>query len=357
MFRAIFRVVRSFHDEEQIKIWIFIVISIGLSLFVIGIIPFLFMLFSILAFHRTLDFEVILKNKKVIKKMCIFISLLPILFVCLFLSYQYKEYAELMAMKDRLAQLQSEYNEADKRFFDNQGELFQKKNTKLSLSLRYSSVLLDGIERFPWTTLNSNGKTCLENRQELPFYSSDFNRQELTFARDYFNSIYNGCYSLTDLKSIVIPDLNSQIQALSTFDVFNVNEDIETLQSSISSFEEIRHIRESDINNFYSYLIVDKIDNELVLILLSLPLFICLYYWLYFYLFYIPIFKSKDVIIFSLLSEREKIDGVTRNINIIKGEKLKSYSVADELTKWHALNQQRVISDKEYQEAKDKLLK
>jgi len=43
-------------------------------------------------------------------------------------------------------------------------------------------------------------------------------------------------------------------------------------------------------------------------------------------------------------------------IDIIKSESLKSYSVADELIKWAKLKEDGYISNKEFQEARDKLL-
>ncbi len=44
-------------------------------------------------------------------------------------------------------------------------------------------------------------------------------------------------------------------------------------------------------------------------------------------------------------------------VDIIKGEKLKQYSVADELTKWAKLKEDGHISEDEYNEARAKLLK
>lgn len=46
-----------------------------------------------------------------------------------------------------------------------------------------------------------------------------------------------------------------------------------------------------------------------------------------------------------------------KDVNIIKGEKLRSYSVADELTKWAQLKVDGHISEEEYEEARRKLLK
>lgn len=43
-------------------------------------------------------------------------------------------------------------------------------------------------------------------------------------------------------------------------------------------------------------------------------------------------------------------------VDIIKGEKLKSYSVADELLKWEKLKEDGYISEEEYNDAREKLL-
>lgn len=44
-------------------------------------------------------------------------------------------------------------------------------------------------------------------------------------------------------------------------------------------------------------------------------------------------------------------------VDIIKGEKLKQYSVADELIKWGKLKEDGHISEDEFNEAREKLLK
>ncbi|MFT7229329.1 MAG: hypothetical protein ACI8PW_001932 [Methylophilaceae bacterium] len=47
----------------------------------------------------------------------------------------------------------------------------------------------------------------------------------------------------------------------------------------------------------------------------------------------------------------------TSNIDIVKGDKLKQYSVADELMKWVKLKEDGHISEAEFNEARDTLLK
>ena len=51
------------------------------------------------------------------------------------------------------------------------------------------------------------------------------------------------------------------------------------------------------------------------------------------------------------------VQGVEREVDIIKGEKLKQYSVADELMKWAKLKEEGHISEDEFNEARAKLLK
>lgn len=79
------------------------------------------------------------------------------------------------------------------------------------------------------------------------------------------------------------------------------------------------------------------------------------------HLFYNPLKNHKDWIvvngIFSSAS-REKIHiKKEAKVDIIKGEKLKSYSVADELTKWAKLKEDGHITEEEFQQARGKLLK
>ena len=62
-----------------------------------------------------------------------------------------------------------------------------------------------------------------------------------------------------------------------------------------------------------------------------------------------PIFLRRSTI-------RLKAQKATE-MDIIKGEKLKQYSVADELLKWAKLKDDGHISEEEFKEARDKLLK
>ncbi|WP_134632657.1 SHOCT domain-containing protein [Pseudomonas aeruginosa] len=60
--------------------------------------------------------------------------------------------------------------------------------------------------------------------------------------------------------------------------------------------------------------------------------------------------------IFSNKSRSSAEKGTFADIDIIKGEKMKSFSVADELIKWAKLKEDGHISDKEFQDARKKLL-
>lgn len=64
--------------------------------------------------------------------------------------------------------------------------------------------------------------------------------------------------------------------------------------------------------------------------------------------------------IIKFLSTKTKLDiksTTESEMNIIKGEKLKQYSVADELMKWGKLKEKGHISEDEFNQAKAKLLK
>ncbi|GAA6186437.1 SHOCT domain-containing protein [Aliiglaciecola sp. NS0011-25] len=78
-------------------------------------------------------------------------------------------------------------------------------------------------------------------------------------------------------------------------------------------------------------------------------------------LFYSPMIKHREWIevngILSTKTQSDKASIKHSEVEIIKGEKLKQYSVADELTKWAKLKVDGHISEEEFNEARTKLLK
>jgi hypothetical protein len=78
-------------------------------------------------------------------------------------------------------------------------------------------------------------------------------------------------------------------------------------------------------------------------------------------LFYSPLKEHSEwVAINGIFSTKPKSDSkpnINSEMDIIKGEKLKQYSVADELSKWAKLKEDGHISDEEFNEARVKLLK
>jgi hypothetical protein len=77
-------------------------------------------------------------------------------------------------------------------------------------------------------------------------------------------------------------------------------------------------------------------------------------------LFHRPLSEHSDWVavngFFPKKLSHEKIKSDMK-VNIIKGEKLKSYSVADELLKWAKLKDDGHISEDEFNDAREKLLK
>ena len=61
--------------------------------------------------------------------------------------------------------------------------------------------------------------------------------------------------------------------------------------------------------------------------------------------------------IFSSKPKNSEIKTEDSEIDIIKSEKLKYYSVADELIKWSKLKEDGLISENEFNEARAKILK
>jgi hypothetical protein len=96
----------------------------------------------------------------------------------------------------------------------------------------------------------------------------------------------------------------------------------------------------------------------LLLIMMSIPI---LYLVFLSKLFFNPLSQHKKWVevngIFSTKPKSGKDSNNQSEVNIIKGEKLKQYSVADELIKWAKLKEGGHISDEEFNEARVKLLK
>lgn len=75
-------------------------------------------------------------------------------------------------------------------------------------------------------------------------------------------------------------------------------------------------------------------------------------------LFYKPLFQHKTWVADNgIFSNKPKTTAQLSDIDIIKGERMKSFSVADELIKWAKLREDGNISEQEYNDARKKLLK
>ncbi len=78
-------------------------------------------------------------------------------------------------------------------------------------------------------------------------------------------------------------------------------------------------------------------------------------------LFYSPLERHSEwVVVNGIFSTKPKSAtnaGIESEVDIIKGEKLKQYSVADELIKWVKLKEEGHISEDEFNDARAKLMK
>lgn len=74
-------------------------------------------------------------------------------------------------------------------------------------------------------------------------------------------------------------------------------------------------------------------------------------------LFYNPLsLHSEWISLNGIFTNKVKHSSGNNGVDIIRGERLKSFSVADELTKWAKLKENGHITEKEYNEARKKLL-
>ena len=105
-----------------------------------------------------------------------------------------------------------------------------------------------------------------------------------------------------------------------------------------------------------------EIESHLIVFFMAIVVIIISVFYLVVlrYLYYMPLLRNKDWVvgngIFSSLSKNDIIISPLNKVDIIKGEKLKSYSVADELLKWAKLKDDGHISEQEYNQVRDKLL-
>jgi hypothetical protein len=105
---------------------------------------------------------------------------------------------------------------------------------------------------------------------------------------------------------------------------------------------------------------LDRYDDELIISLIFAG--ICIAYLIAMKaLFKTPLTAHAEWIeingIFATKPKSGKEANPHSEVDIIKGEKLKQYSVADELTKWAKLKEDGHISEEEFNEARTKLLK
>jgi hypothetical protein len=104
----------------------------------------------------------------------------------------------------------------------------------------------------------------------------------------------------------------------------------------------------------------DKYDDEFYVSLLatSIPI---LYLVFISKLFYKPLRQHQGWVevngIFTTKPKSAMKLNAESEVDIIKGEKLKQYSVADELIKWEKLKEEGHISENEFNDARTKLLK
>jgi hypothetical protein len=111
----------------------------------------------------------------------------------------------------------------------------------------------------------------------------------------------------------------------------------------------------------------DGIESEVMFALSRVPVSISIaiaalsYFLCIHYLFHTPLRRHSVWVehnpIFFKGSQRTENIEKERELDIIKGEKLKQYSVADEMIKWAKLKEDGHISEEEFQEAREKLLK
>ena len=74
-------------------------------------------------------------------------------------------------------------------------------------------------------------------------------------------------------------------------------------------------------------------------------------------LFFLPLERHREwVAVNGIFSNTPRSTPAQSEVDIIRGERMKSFSVADELIKWAKLKEDGHISEQEYNDARKKLL-
>jgi fatty acid desaturase len=148
------------------------------------------------------------------------------------------------------------------------------------------------------------------------------------------------------------------------------NEDFAYIETSVKYMKIYLYLATIALWVFAGILYIDECDSEFnvcmkngdleepfIAVLLSfLPVF---YFAILNSLFLSPLRAHRDWVsingIFS--SKKKSAAGLMSEPDIIKGEKMKQFSVADELLKWAKLKEDGHITEQEFNEARSKLLK
>lgn len=103
-----------------------------------------------------------------------------------------------------------------------------------------------------------------------------------------------------------------------------------------------------------------RMDLDMALITLGFMVTAGFYFLVVKYLYFIPLQNHSEWVAvngtFSNKPKKPTPDTSRASVDILQSEKLKPYSVADELLKWAKLKEDGLISEEEFNEARSKLL-
>lgn len=100
-------------------------------------------------------------------------------------------------------------------------------------------------------------------------------------------------------------------------------------------------------------------DTLLVVVvgLILMPIAIALFMWVFNILYFKPLEKHREwVVINGIFADKEKDEHILGTTGIIGRDNLSSYSIADEMIKWNDMLEKGLITQEEFDKAKQRLL-
>jgi len=304
---------------EQTKLFAFYLISIFSLISIVGVLPLIWFINGLFVLRKEHTTEALCKAKQRTKQLVFVVFSCIALFFTVILVDAYNETENYNSLKL-------------------EEELASQKLERLNLPFDEIVILRSAI---------SFSKSFLADAKLYPsllestcnyIYPHPVSEED----KSSFNSLFEDCYTPQQLKNSQLPQLQEMLRVKATMPDYDkslkLEETIENINRKLRYTPKSYYPREDEV--FVS------------LVFATLPLI-----FLFIYTKLGTNILLKNSSIFTQLVAQTDM-GVKKgsSVNIVNTDKLKHYSVAEELLKWKELKESGVISEEEFLEAKRKIL-